>query len=102
MDTTAVTTLMQQALMLLLVVAAPPVLTAALVGLLVAILQATTQIQDQSISQSLKFGAVVLVLSLSGSWMGMSVKQFGDRLLQDFPKLVHTLRAEPASGDSKR
>ena len=102
MDTQAVTTLMQQALMLLMVVAAPPVLTAALVGLLVAVVQATTQIQDQSISQSLKFGAVVLVLAIAGGWMCVTVKQFGERLMTDFPSLVHAIHAAPTEEVSNR
>jgi type III secretion protein S len=89
METDFVALILQQALLLLLVVAAPAVLTAALVGFLVAILQSTTQIQDQAISQSLKMGAVILVLALSGSWMGASIKDFGARVFLEFPAMVH-------------
>jgi type III secretion HrpO family protein len=88
METQEIVVLMQQALMLVLVVAAPPVLTAALVGLLVAVFQATTQIQDQSVSQALKLGAVVVVLSISGSWMGTMIFRFGERLFSDFPAMT--------------
>jgi type III secretion HrpO family protein len=89
MDTSGIVSILQQALMTLFIVAAPPVLVAALVGLIVAILQATTQIQDQSISQSLKLGAVIVVLATSGSWMGSTIKQFGERLFHEFPAMVH-------------
>jgi type III secretion protein S len=80
--------LMQQALMLVLVVAAPAVVTAAAVGLVVAVIQATTQIQDQSVSQALKLGAVVIVLAASGSWMGAMVYRFGEHLFANFPAII--------------
>jgi type III secretory pathway component EscS len=89
METDFIVVLLQQALMLLLVVAAPTVLTAAGVGLIVAILQSTTQIQDQSISQSLKMAAVVIVLAVAGTWMGASIKDFALRVFREFPSMVH-------------
>jgi type III secretion HrpO family protein len=88
MEMNAIVLLMQQALMLVLIVSAPTVITAALVGLLVAIIQATTQIQDQSVSQALKLGAVVVVLALSGSWMGAMVYRFGEHLFANFPAII--------------
>jgi type III secretory pathway component EscS len=93
METDFVVILLQQALMLLLVVAAPAVLTAAGVGLVVAIVQSTTQIQDQSISQSLKMAAVVLVLAVAGAWMGASIKDFALRVFKEFPAMVHKTNA---------
>jgi type III secretion protein S len=93
METDFIVIILQQALMLLLVVAAPAVLTAAGVGLIVAIIQSTTQIQDQSISQSLKMAAVVIVLAIAGAWMGGSIKDFAQRVFREFPSMVHKTSA---------
>ena len=70
----------QRGLMLVLLLSLPAVLTAAAVGLLVAIFQATTQIQDQSIAQALKLVAVILVLLLAAKWMSNGVFNFASEL----------------------
>ena len=48
---------------------APILLLSMLVGILVAIFQAVTQIHEQSLSFILKLIVVVLVLLIGGSWM---------------------------------
>ncbi|MCA9298532.1 MAG: type III secretion system export apparatus subunit SctS [Phycisphaerales bacterium] len=57
------------ALLLALVVSAIPVLVALAVGLFVSILQAATQIQEQTLSHAPKIAAIFLVLALMGGWM---------------------------------
>jgi type III secretion protein S len=78
----------QKALWLLMLTAAPAVIVSAVVGLLIAVVQAATQLQDQSISQSAKLGAVALVLLVSGAWMGVEVFRFADSVLRDLPGMV--------------
>lgn len=56
--------LVTKALFLVLLLAGPALLVSALVGLVVGILQATTQIQDQMISFVPKIVAVFLTLAL--------------------------------------
>jgi type III secretion protein S len=80
--------LMHRGMVLLMMTAAPAVITAAVVGLVVAVVQAATQIQDQSISQSMKLGAVVVVLLVTGSWIGAEVLRFGQQLLESIPVLT--------------
>ena len=80
--------LLNQALWLVLVLSAPPVLAAALVGLLVAIVQAATQIQEQTLQYALKFFAIVLTLFVTASLLGGALYRFADRVLSDFPLLV--------------
>lgn len=79
-----------QALWLVLLLSAPPVLAAALVGLLVAILQAATQIQEQTFQYALKLVAIVLTLFATASLLGGTLMQFTDRLFTDFPRIVGT------------
>ena len=51
--------LVYQALWLVLMLSAPPVLAAAVVGLLIALVQAATQIQEQTLQYALKFFTIV-------------------------------------------
>lgn len=63
----------RQALYLVLVVSTPAVAASLVVGVLVSVIQATTQLQDQTLSFVPKLLAVMLVLALSGGWMGAQV-----------------------------
>ena len=54
--------LTQQALWLVLTLAAPAVLVAAGVGLLVAFIQAATQLQEQTVQFAVKFFAIVFTI----------------------------------------
>lgn len=47
-----------------------PLLAASGAGLIVAVLQTATQIQEQSLSYVVKFGAISAVLGLLGGWFG--------------------------------
>ncbi|MBI4211781.1 MAG: flagellar biosynthesis protein FliQ [Deltaproteobacteria bacterium] len=59
----------KQALFLALILTVPSVIVAMLVGLIISILQATTQIQEQTLTFVPKLFAICAVLALSGSWM---------------------------------
>jgi len=80
--------LVHQALWLVLVLSAPPVIAAALVGLTVALVQAATQIQEQTLQFALKFFAIVLTIFITASLMGGTLYQFADRIMSEFPMLV--------------
>jgi type III secretion protein S len=80
--------LLQRAMVVLIMTSAPTVVAAAVVGLVLALVQAATQLQDQSVAQALKLGAVLVVLVLSGGWMSAEVLRFADRLLTDLPGLT--------------
>lgn len=77
-----------QALWLVLLLSAPPVLAAAVVGLLIAILQAATQIQEQTFQYAAKLFAIVLTIFLTASLLGGTLYRFGDKLMSDFPIIV--------------
>lgn len=81
--------LVQEALWLVLALSAPPIIAATTVGLLVAFAQSVTQLQEQSLSFSVKLITVSLVLLLSASLIGASLTHFADQLLTNFPLMVH-------------
>ena len=71
--------LAQQALLLSLVVSLPVLAVAAAVGLIGAIFQAATQVQDSALGHFPKFVAVTLALALLGPWMGRQILSFSLR-----------------------
>jgi type III secretion HrpO family protein len=73
------TTLGQQALLLSVAVALPVVGAAALIGLLVSVLQAATQIQDHTLGHLPRLLVVVAVLAATGPWIGSQVAEFAVR-----------------------
>jgi type III secretion protein S len=80
--------LTKQALWLTLLLSAPPILAASLVGLVIAFLQAATQLQEQTFPYAMKFLAVVLMLFLTASLLGGTLYTFADRIFSDFPSLT--------------
>jgi type III secretion protein S len=79
--------LTQKALWLLTMTAAPAVVASALVGLLIAVFQTATQLQDQSIGQAIKLGAVVAVLLITGGWMAQEIYAFAEEVLKRLPEM---------------
>ena len=69
MDTTVVMSVMRDAVGVTLKLGGPMLLLSMLVGVVVAVLQAVTQIHEQTISCALKLIVVVLVLLVGGGWM---------------------------------
>ena len=59
-----------------IMLSAPVLLLSMLVGILVAIFQAVTQIHEQSLSFILKLIVVVLVLLVGGGWMMETLLDF--------------------------
>jgi type III secretion protein S len=80
--------LLRQALWLLLLLSAPPVIAVALVGLLVAIVQAVTQIQEQTVPFLFKLIALGLTLLVTARLLGSTLFEFADRLFTGFPGLI--------------
>ncbi len=80
--------LARQAILTMLLVAAPTLLVSLLVGLSVSIFQATTQIQEPTLTFVPKIIAVFLTLLIFGSWMMSMVLSFTIQLFQDMPFLI--------------
>lgn len=73
------TNLGQQALLLSVAVALPVVAAAALIGLVVSVLQAATQIQDHTLGHLPRLLVVVAALVATGPWMGSQIAEFAVR-----------------------
>ena len=69
-----------QALWLVLLLSAPPIIAASVVGLLVAVIQAATQLQEQTLQYTLKFFAIVLTIFVTASLLAGALLQFGDQI----------------------
>ena len=78
----------QQGLYTLLMVAAPMLLTILAVGLIVSIVQAATQIHEQTLSFVPKVLAAVAVLAIAGPWMLTTLVEYLQRMLQAIPTVV--------------
>ena len=78
----------QQALVLVMELSLPVLGVAALVGLVVGLLQAVTQIQDQTLPLVVKLIAVLLVLSFAGPMLTAPLLQESEQLFTQFPELA--------------
>lgn len=83
-----VLTLAQQALWVTALVAAPLLLTALVVGLVVSIFQAATQINEMTLSFIPKLLAMALVLVIAGPWMLHTLVSFTHDLIVNLPGMV--------------
>ncbi len=89
MNASEVLQLTNQALWLILVLSGPPVIVASLVGLLIAFLQAATQLQEQTVQYAAKLFAIVLTIFVTSSLLGSTIYHFSDRIFSDFSSIVH-------------
>jgi type III secretion HrpO family protein len=78
----------QQALWLIIVLAGPPVIVAAIVGILIAFVQAATQLQEQTFQYAAKFIAIVITIFITASLAGSTLYHFSDRIFSEFISLV--------------
>ena len=74
------TALAQEALLLSVVVSLPVVAIAALVGLIVAVFQAATQVQDFTLAHLPRLVVVSFTLVITGPWIGSQIAAFAARL----------------------
>ncbi|QGT99180.1 Flagellar biosynthesis protein FliQ [Candidatus Syntrophocurvum alkaliphilum] len=71
-----------------LLVATPILAAALLTGLLIAIMQATTQIQEMTLVFVPKIIAVLLIIVLFGPWMMNVITSFAIELYVSIPELI--------------
>jgi flagellar biosynthesis protein FliQ len=88
MNPQQVFTLGQEGLLLLLMVSAPILLTVLVVGLVISVLQAATQINEATLSFVPKVVAAVAVLAVAGPWMMTTLVEYLQRTLQGIPGMV--------------
>jgi flagellar biosynthetic protein FliQ len=84
-----VLTLGQNAIVMALILAGPILLVSLLVGSLVSLVQAATQINESTLIFIPKIIGIVLVLVILGSWMLQQAMTFTHTLFTSLPELVH-------------
>jgi len=88
MDSQQVFTIGQQGLYMLLLVSAPLLLSVLVVGLVVSVFQAATQINEATLSFVPKVVVAVLVLATAGPWMLTMLVDYIQQTLQSIPGAV--------------
>ena len=75
-----------QALLLILILSGPPIFISMIFGLFVAVFQAATQIQEQTLSFTIKLVAVIMTIMFMGGFLGAQIMQFANSIFQNFQK----------------
>ena len=88
MSPEAVVSLGQQALWVMFLVSLPLLGVALVVGLLVSLLQAATQLNEMTLSFVPKVLAIGLTAVLAGPWMLHVMMDFTTRLFQSIPQML--------------
>ena len=84
-----VLTLAQDAIYVTLMLAGPVLIVSLLVGSLVSIVQAVTQINEVTLTFIPKMIGIIVVIVLLGSWMLQQIITFTTALINNLPNLVH-------------
>jgi flagellar biosynthetic protein FliQ len=78
----------REALLLMVMASLPPICASLVVGFLMSLLQATTQIQESTLSVVPKLFAAVLALVIAGPWIGAQLSRFASQVLLALPAVV--------------
>ncbi|HEX7622174.1 MAG TPA: flagellar biosynthetic protein FliQ [Anaeromyxobacteraceae bacterium] len=84
----ALLALVREAVMLTLLVSAPPLLAALGVGVVTGVLQAATQVQEQSVAVVPRLAAVLVALAASGPWIAARLVRFATGCLELLPRVA--------------
>ncbi len=88
MTHTYVIHLARESILMVLTLAGPLMGVALVIGLLISVLQATTQIQDQMLNLAPKIVGVFVVLLVLGSWLLNSIVDFTADLYAQIPEII--------------
>ncbi|WP_020408620.1 type III secretion system export apparatus subunit SctS [Hahella ganghwensis] len=77
-----------QALLLVLLLSMPPILVATITGVIVSLLQAVTQIQEQTLGFAVKLVAIVVTLYLTARWLGIEMYHFSVLVFDVIPDVA--------------
>ena len=77
----------QQGLWLAVILSAPPLLIATLFGVVVSLLQAVTQVQDQTLPYVVKLMAVAVTVTAVGRWFGTELLRLTEMAFTLIPNI---------------
>ncbi|MFO1386163.1 MAG: flagellar biosynthesis protein FliQ [Chitinivorax sp.] len=83
-----VITIVQKAIEVTVLVSAPMLLVALVVGLIVSVFQAATQINEMTLSFIPKLLSMIVVMVLAGPWMTETMMDYIIRLYSSIPQLI--------------
>ena len=81
--------IMRSGIFQILILSAPALLVSLVVGLVISIFQATTSIQEQTLSFVPKLGAIMLVLLFLGPWMISVLMDYTIGLFNQIPAIAN-------------
>ena len=88
MDADSVMNIGRQAMEVTMLLAAPILLASLAVGLLVAMFQAATQINEMTLSFVPKLMIIAVVMMTAGPWMIRQITGFTTRLIENVPYMI--------------
>ncbi|PTW56642.1 type III secretion protein S [Breoghania corrubedonensis] len=77
-----------ESMMLVLLLSMPPIIVASVVGIAVSLLQALTQIQEQTLSFAVKLIAVAITIAATAGFLGSEMLTFTMTLFDNFPDMI--------------
>ena len=84
----AILRILREGILMVLLLSAAPMLASMLVGFIVSVLQATTQVQEQTLSFVPKLLATFLTLAIMGPWMMSTLVDYLRNTLLAIPGAV--------------
>ncbi len=80
--------LIRASVMQILMISAPVLLIGMTVGLIIAIFQATTSIQEQTLTFVPKIAAILITIAVLGGWMFTSLREFALLIIRKIPDMA--------------
>lgn len=77
-----------ESMMLTMVLSMPPIIVASVIGIIVSLLQALTQVQEQTLSFAVKLVAVAVTIVAMSGLLGSQLLEYTLKLFNDFPEIV--------------
>jgi type III secretion protein S len=77
-----------ESMMLVMLLSMPPILVASVVGIVISLIQALTQIQEQTLSFAIKLIAVAVTIAAMAGMLGSEMLVYTLKLFNDFPAMT--------------
>ncbi|QGU21252.1 EscS/YscS/HrcS family type III secretion system export apparatus protein (plasmid) [Mesorhizobium huakuii 7653R] len=88
MAESSIVVLMSQSLVVLMIWILPPLIASVVVGLVIGIIQAATQIQDESLPLTVKLLVVVSVIGLFAPVLSAPLLELTNQIFTEFPAMT--------------
>ena len=90
-----------EAMVLVMLLSMPPIIVASVVGIVVSLLQALTQVQEQTLSFAIKLVAVAVTIAAMAGFLGNEILTYTLKLFNDFPKYTRSTPSEPRTAPTE-